>query len=656
MARTKKTMQAVDFDLTDIEDIDGISDEIDAEPSSDDDTFISYKKKKPTKRRYKDEIHSRIEQKEAEGNEIGTSSGSEAQVSEALSVNENDKKEQGIEASLAERIKMSTNVSPQMCPPTDHFNELERKMNGPGWKITSSSASCSEDELGANEKDEFTFKMCQIIKRSHRFNKKNKNQRHRRKASDSDSMLVSTSTVTELAKSASPIKNQQVNAVKGRFMTHMLHSAYFFPHTVDVKWSATARGKPELPVWLHLFPSKHKSIAYLIGTPVTPFSQVNIHVMARRLDTFAMSEQYLTFVLQDDPKYNTSTQQTVELLVTNQDPESFVNDRSGKIQKLENSIRETFRGKFVNPYIFDLLPEVQTEENKMPAYEHYMKNRRFGTIVKIGTQRRFHPNVEKLVEELQENPNYCSRNTMIPLDKHFVPEFMINWCNFKLNNVTMIKSLTKTSREAYEKEQLPAIKKTVMEQSTYKTFIANETNSPITYQYSFWESFLIFPLLAVLCILLILLLSFIFFGRREGQHWRDYKTPREQLQEYLNLRESQKHLRELSVQRQILLMNNDQKASSPVGIRTFLQPNPPDGEVNNPKLVFNESSDGASDNAEHLPKHHRAPSTAKQTVADAVRATGSSIRIYRNPGADSEEDEDEEENPTRKNSDRRSNS
>jgi hypothetical protein len=45
------TKMSVDFDLTDIEDIDAISDEFDADPSSDDDTFISNKNKKITKKR-----------------------------------------------------------------------------------------------------------------------------------------------------------------------------------------------------------------------------------------------------------------------------------------------------------------------------------------------------------------------------------------------------------------------------------------------------------------------------------------------------------------------------------------------------------------------------------------------------------------------------
>ncbi len=93
--------------------------------------------------------------------------------------------------------------------------------------------------------------------------------------------------------------------------------------------------------------------------------------------------------------------------------------------------------------------------------------------------------------------------------------------------------------------------------------------------------------------LLVLALSFIFFGRREGQHWRDYKTPklvayalfcdlinylcyRSQLQEYVHLRETQQHLRELSIQRQELLATDNGRCSSttpaPPTIQSFLQP------------------------------------------------------------------------------------
>lgn len=145
---------------------------------------------------------------------------------------------------------------------------------------------------------------------------------------------------------------------------------------MDVKWSATSQNKPELPFWLHLQHSKHKPIAYLIGTPVTPAHQVIIHVIARRTDTFAMAEQFLTIGLKDDDKYNTSTQQTVEFILSNQDPESLISDRTGKLERLENSVRETFRGKNVNPYIFNLIPEIQTDNQNI--YQNYLKNHKFG--------------------------------------------------------------------------------------------------------------------------------------------------------------------------------------------------------------------------------------------------------------------------------------
>uniref|UniRef100_A0AC34QHI9 Uncharacterized protein n=1 Tax=Panagrolaimus sp. JU765 TaxID=591449 RepID=A0AC34QHI9_9BILA len=204
-----------------------------------------------------------------------------------------------------------------------------------------------------------------------------------------------------------------------------------------------------------------------------------------------------------------------------------------------------------------------------------------------------------------------------------------------MSNVTMLKSLVSMESNFSAKQHSFKNLKSSKKQSDYKLFIANETSTMAIYQYDFWESFLIFPMLAVLCIILILILSFIFFGRREGQHWRDYKTPREQLQEYLILRESQKRLRELSVQRQILLMSNERKTSTPVGIRTFLQPNSLDEEVPSPEITVYGSS---KDYANHSPFTN----TAKQTVADAVKATGSSLRLYKNPTADSEDENDEE--------------
>lgn len=114
------------------------------------------------------------------------------------------------------------------------------------------------------------------------------------------------------------VRNVEVHASKGKFLVHMLHSAYFYKNTgkhgdnftlfsidllANVKWSATARHKPNLPFWLHLFPSRHRGIAYLIGTPVTPLHQIVIHVIALNLDTYEKADQYVTIMLSDDGKH-----------------------------------------------------------------------------------------------------------------------------------------------------------------------------------------------------------------------------------------------------------------------------------------------------------------------------------------------------------------
>lgn len=182
------TKMSVDFDLTDIEDIDAISDEFDADPSSDDDTFISNKNKKITKKREKrinivknninnnngtqiiekyEKIITKMEKQVAPDNISSTNFNTDQLQREKSDESEDEKEE-----NLGEKRKT---VVLALNGPTDHFNELEKEMNGPGWMITSSSASESEDELGALERDEFSFKMCQVIRRN------GKNQEKRKK-------------------------------------------------------------------------------------------------------------------------------------------------------------------------------------------------------------------------------------------------------------------------------------------------------------------------------------------------------------------------------------------------------------------------------------------------------------------------------------------
>jgi hypothetical protein len=190
-----------------------------------------------------------------------------------------------------------------------------------------------------------------------------------------------------------------------------------------------------------------------------------------------------------------------------------------------------------------------------------------------------------------------------------------------------------------------------------KQVVTTEYNYQFPHPMYFWNSVLIFPLLAVICIVLILVLSVIFFGRREGQQWRDYKTPKEQLHEYLNVREGQRQLRELSVQRQMLLMSGDRsKSNTPLGVQAFLQPRggsqTPATQKRNPiggsqsKLAERRANSSMPISAEdeRFPLLNPRSSVGKQTVAEAAgkwlfknnvnsssAATGSNLNLYRNP-------------------------
>lgn len=162
---------------------------------------------------------------------------------------------------------------------------------------------------------------------------------------------------------------------------------------VDVKWSASLQGRPALPLWLHLMPSRHKALGYLYGTVVSPLNQVVIHVIARRLDNYEKAEQYITILLNDNgkeipmhvhkydfcipivlatissltmspsvlmfsfflEKYNNSTQQFAEIYIKNYNPEDLLTDRTRTIDRLKKSMKESFRGKGLNPYIFQIL-------------------------------------------------------------------------------------------------------------------------------------------------------------------------------------------------------------------------------------------------------------------------------------------------------------
>ncbi|TMS35967.1 hypothetical protein L596_003247 [Steinernema carpocapsae] len=356
----------------------------------------------------------------------------------------------------------------------------------------------------------------------------------------------------------------EIQATKGRFFVYQLHSNSFFRKTVDVKWSASMNGKPDLPHWLHLVPSRHRPLAFLMGTPVTPLKQLVLHVIARRFDNHEIADQFFTIVLNDDHRFNTTTHQIVELHLRNEDAEELINGRGGKLSSIEKAIKETFRGRSVNAYIYNILSAV----NALPENFRFVQRQKLGAILQVGTQNRFHSNIENLIRGLKSNPQYCNRNSLIPLNRQFVQLFDIDWCQFDIKNVTQV-----VFRDAADFEETRVAQFGALPLPTAESPSSAAATLPPYYSKSyFWDSVLIIPLLLVIIIVLVLGLSLIFFGRREGQHWRDYKTSREQMQEYLTIRDSQKHLRELSVQRQMLSMANERAPTeAPSGIHTFLQ-------------------------------------------------------------------------------------
>ncbi|KAL6724412.1 hypothetical protein Aduo_019303 [Ancylostoma duodenale] len=383
-------------------------------------------------------------------------------------------------------------------------------------------------------------------------------------------------TTKDMVAGTSAIDTRQTDARKGHLFVYTLHSAAFFP---------TA------------------------GTPVTGARQVTVHVFAKRLDTFETKQQYIVISLAEDGQ-------------------------------LEKSVREAFRGKDVNPYIYTVQPEFLVPEGK----EHLFRNQRSSSLISIGTQRGFYPTVHKLIHNLQTNPSFCKKQRLVVLNKYFSPTFDIDWCRTRIRNVTMLHDFVEgdvRSEQHYDIDWVVDLQVTATPAQPIREIGA------ISDGYSFWESVLVFPLIAVFCIVLVLVLSLIFFGRREGQQWRDYKTPKEQLDEYVSVRQSQRHLRELSVQRQLLLMASDRDHSSPpYGVHSFLQPkyksvgNGVDsvGRFSKSASKLNDNIDDVTDllsgGSETIP-------VGKQTVAEAARQCGSSLHLYRNP-LESETDEENE--------------
>ncbi|CAJ0962229.1 unnamed protein product, partial [Mesorhabditis belari] len=447
----------------------------------------------------------------------------------------------------------------------------------------------------------------------------------------------------------SQIETRQSQGRKGKFFVHSLHSASFFQTTVPVKWSATLKGRPSLPQWLHLVPSqRHQAIAYLIGTPVTPLRQMTIHVIAKSLQSEEIRQQFVVINLSEDPKFNSATTQVLDVYIKDYDAESLISDRNGLIGKLEAAAKNTFIGSNVNPYIFSIKPSTDDQASKQSVFDRH----KFGSVVQIGTQRGFYTNLYSMVKTLRSKPMYCSKSDQVPINKKFQGSFEVDWCRVDLHNLTQTKDQAHRELDKKYKNQSPEA--SAEQRSTPKPtriWPVDEDESteiiPPVEQYSFWDSILVLPLFGLVIIIILLILVAIFFGCREGQQWRDYKTPKQQLEEYVSVRDGQQHLRDLSMQRQLLLMGRDENGQAPQGIHSFLQPKSRASSMraSNPRLPrhYKSASRVNQDDeaAELLGSGVEMIPVGKQTVAEAAKQCGSSLHLYRNP-LDSASDPDQE--------------
>uniref|UniRef100_A0A915HPM4 Uncharacterized protein n=1 Tax=Romanomermis culicivorax TaxID=13658 RepID=A0A915HPM4_ROMCU len=177
-----------------------------------------------------------------------------------------------------------------------------------------------------------------------------------------------------------------------------------------------------------------------------------------------------------------------------------------------------------------------------------------GVLIDVGTQKHggFSREVSLLAKGLARQPNECKRNQIVPLDRHFRPKFKkmvilleqkmikniyflafraVNWCKFKVSNLSVKRKTSAKNISSYEEFRKVRISPALQNVDFAKDDAAVQTDGDGALQFTrrrrsyFWDWVVVAAIPVAVLLMLLLLLSIIFFGCREGQHWRDYKTP-----------------------------------------------------------------------------------------------------------------------------------
>lgn len=241
--------------------------------------------------------------------------------------------------------------------------------------------------------------------------------------------------------------------------------------------------------------------------------------------------------------------------LSNVRPSNATDDENGEyslLDELRLAISRAFRGRGVRPYIRDLKPATHAGA-RIPV----SKSEKVGFVVYVGTSHGFPLGLHHLSIGLTKHPvscrvlfdletsvldqwpfltltsvyfqDKCNRTEIIPPDAFFSPTFQVNWCRFRVKNVTS-SSFNDATLLIDGQQVRGATGLTSYDDAAISEF---ETNQPVRHyepiarqrDYS-WEWVMVAVVPLAILLVLVLILSAVFFGCREGQHWRDYKTPR----------------------------------------------------------------------------------------------------------------------------------
>ncbi|KHJ46885.1 sarcoglycan alpha/epsilon [Trichuris suis] len=334
---------------------------------------------------------------------------------------------------------------------------------------------------------------------------------------------------------------------KNRFFYHAIPAGEFFRVTppAPIRYTASLDGYPDLPSWIDITSSPKTHDAYLFGNP-NKVSSIDILVVGLNRATYTTSLKRLRIHVIDQTKSSyKGAEQRIQFLVSNYDAWQFFATEE-LLKQLQAAVVEAFPSRTGSSTIFRI------QVANLTSGKARVFGNSLGVLVTVAPQDRFTPRVSVLGKDLLSNPTACKRNVILRWDAIFAPRFKVDWCRFRLwsfatTDVNRSQTVIHSANVGQEDEMFLAKKNDSLSYEWVPQFRRFSLHNFARSYFRDWVVFGIIP--GAILLFIILVLSSVLFGCREGQHWRDYKTPRIQLMEYVSLRRSQRRLRQLTLRR-----------------------------------------------------------------------------------------------------------